>query len=162
MPDHFVYVLIIVFIATLVRSTFGFGESLVAVPLLVQFIPVETAVPLSVMLSVLVALIIVTQDHRKIHFNSAKWLILFALPGIPLGLVLLIYGNDALVKTGLGLLIVFYSVYSLFEKRSLELKKDNMFKQQFVLPVCLHRADPYRLVPALRGDGVAPKGSIIK
>lgn len=41
-----VYILAIVFIATLVRSTFGFGESLVAVPLLALVIPIEVAVPL--------------------------------------------------------------------------------------------------------------------
>ncbi|WP_262713122.1 sulfite exporter TauE/SafE family protein [Anseongella ginsenosidimutans] len=127
MDSIFFYILLTSFIATLVRSTFGFGESLVAVPLLIQFIPVETAVPLSVLLSIFIALVVVAQDHRKIHFNSAKWLILFAIPGIPLGLALLVYGNDFLVKLGLGMLILFYSVYSLFEKKSLELKKDNMF-----------------------------------
>jgi len=41
-----IYILAIVFIATLVRSTFGFGESLIAIPLLIFFIPIETAVPL--------------------------------------------------------------------------------------------------------------------
>ncbi|WP_205943230.1 hypothetical protein [Pedobacter frigoris] len=55
--------------ATLLRSTFGFGESLVAVPL---FIPLNIAVPLSVLISILVALVVVVQDHRQIHFNSAK------------------------------------------------------------------------------------------
>ena len=36
----------IAFIATLVRSTFGFGESLVAVPLFALLLPLEAAVPL--------------------------------------------------------------------------------------------------------------------
>lgn len=121
------YVLLITFLATLVRSAFGFGESLVAVPLFIQFLPVETAVPLSVLLSILIALVIVAQDHRQIHFNSAKWLILFAIPGIPAGLMILVYGNDLLVKTGLGVLIILYSAYSLFEKNSLRLKEDSLF-----------------------------------
>lgn len=127
MDVTFLYILIISFAATLVRSTLGFGESLVAVPFLIQFLPVETAVPLSVLMSIFIALVIVVQDHRKIHVSSAKWLILFAIPGIPLGLLLLVYGNEMLVKTGLGLLIVFYSLYSIFEKNSLLLKKDSMF-----------------------------------
>lgn len=65
------------------------------------------------MLSIVIALIIVIQDHRKIHFYSAKWLIIYAIPGIPLGLLILIYGNETLVKIALGLLIISYSLYTL-------------------------------------------------
>jgi uncharacterized membrane protein YfcA len=121
-----VAILIIVFIATLVRSTFGFGESLIAVPLLILFIPIKVAVPLSVLISILVAGIVVVQDHNKIHFNSAKWLILFATLGIPIGLFILLYGNEKYVKLGLGLLIILYSIYSLFGKQGLKLKGDSM------------------------------------
>ena len=39
-------VIVVVFLATLVRSAFGFGEALVAVPLLALFMPVRVAVPL--------------------------------------------------------------------------------------------------------------------
>ena len=126
MDDIKVYILIIIFIATLVRSTFGFGESLIAVPLLILFIPMETAVPLSVLLSIVVAAVVVVQDRKQIHFNSAKWLIIFAAFGIPVGLFLLIYGNENFIKSGLGLLIILYSVYSLFAKQNFKLKTDSM------------------------------------
>lgn len=119
------YILLIVFIATLVRSTFGFGESLIAVPLLLLLIPIEIAVPLSVLISIFVAAIVVVQDRKKIHFKSAKWLIIFAILGIPIGLYLLIYGNENLIKTILGLLIILYSSYSLLSKSTFRLKTDN-------------------------------------
>jgi uncharacterized membrane protein YfcA len=118
-------ILAIVFIASLVRSTLGFGESLIAVPLFLFFLPVSVAVPLSVMLSIFIALIIVIQDHSKIHFESAKWLILYAILGIPLGLLILVYGNETLVKIGLGSFIIIYSLYSLFGKTTLTLKEDH-------------------------------------
>jgi uncharacterized membrane protein YfcA len=121
-----IYILIIIFIATLIRSTFGFGESLVAVPLLLLFIPIEIAVPLSVLISITIAAIVVVQDHKQIHFKSAKWLILFAILGIPLGLLILVYGNEKMVKSGLALLIILYSIYSLLGKQSITLKSDNM------------------------------------
>lgn len=121
----FLYIFIISFIATLVRSTFGFGESLVAVPLLSIFIPIGAAVPLSVLISVLVALVVVIQDHSKIQLNSAKWLILFAIPGIPIGLLILIYGNELWVKTGLGALIILYSLYAMFGKNTFRLDADS-------------------------------------
>jgi uncharacterized membrane protein YfcA len=120
-------VITISFIATLIRSTFGFGESLVAVPLFILFLPIEVAVPLSVLLSVVIALIVVAQDHRQIHFSSAKWLILFALPGIPLGIVVLLYGTELLVKLGLGILMIAYALYALFGRNSIKLEKDSRF-----------------------------------
>ena len=98
------YILAIVFIATLVRSTFEFGESLIAVPLLILLIPIEIAVPLSVLISIFIAAIVVVQDRKQIHFNSAKWLIVFAIIGIPIGLILLIHGNEQITKAILGLL----------------------------------------------------------
>lgn len=120
------YILIAIsFLATLVRSTFGFGESLVAVPLFVLVVPLEIAVPLSVLMSILVALVVVVQDHRKIHFYSARWLILSAIPGIPVGLLILIYGNEYWVKICLGLLIIGYSVYTILTRDRVQLVQDN-------------------------------------
>jgi uncharacterized protein len=118
-------IIAISFLATLVRSTFGFGESLVAVPLFVLFIPLEVAVPLSVLISILVALVVVIQDHKAIHIASAKWLILYAFLGIPLGLLILIHGNAFYVKLLLGLLIAGYSAYSLMGRNTGYLEHDN-------------------------------------
>lgn len=117
------YILIILFVATLVRSTFGFGESLIAVPLLLFFLPIEVAVPLSVLISILIAGFVVVQDRKQIHFNSAKWLIIFAVLGIPIGLYLLVYGNETWVKAALGVVIITYAIYALVTKSHLKIKK---------------------------------------
>lgn len=122
-----ILILIISFTASLVRSTLGFGESLIAVPLFLFFLPVETAVPLSVMLSIIIALIIVIQDHSKIHFKSAKWLIFYAILGLPLGLVLLICVDETLVKIVLGILIIIYSLFSLISKRAFTIKNNDQW-----------------------------------
>ncbi len=122
-----IYILLIAFIATTFRSTFGFGEALIAVPLLSFLLPIEVAVPLTVLMSITVALTVVIQDYKQIHLSSAKWLILFAVPGIPFGLLILFYGNELYVKAGLGILIILYSVYSLFAKNALILREDNKF-----------------------------------
>src|ERR1700693_1226754 len=98
------HVLIVVFIATLIRSAFGFGEALIAVPLLVLFIPLEVAAPLVVLVSITVAGIVVMQDWEKIHLRSAAWLVVSSLLGIPLGLLLLTSTHQRMVKAGLGLI----------------------------------------------------------
>ena len=54
------FTILILFLATLVRSTFGFGESLIAVPLLALYMPIEIAVPVSVLASVVVAGVVVS------------------------------------------------------------------------------------------------------
>jgi hypothetical protein len=120
-----VHVVAVIFLATLIRSTFGFGEALVAVPLLALRIPVAVAAPLAVAVSVVVAGVIVVQDWRKIEIRSAAWLVIASLFGIPLGLLLLAKVNDHVVKMLLGLIIVSFSVYSLTAKTKLHLQKDH-------------------------------------
>lgn len=66
----------IIIFATIFRSAFGFGESIIAVPLLALFMPLEVAVPLSVFISVTIAGFVVVQDRKKIHVKSAGWLII--------------------------------------------------------------------------------------
>jgi hypothetical protein len=119
------HVLVVIFIATLIRSTFGFGEALIAVPLLALRIPIAAAAPLAVLVSVTVAAVIVIQDWRKIEVKSAAWLVASSLFGIPLGLLLLARGNEHAVKMLLGLVIVSFSAYSLTAKKQLHLKKDH-------------------------------------
>jgi uncharacterized membrane protein YfcA len=119
------HILLIIFIATVFRSAFGFGESLVAVPLLALWIPLNVAVPLSVLISVSIAGIVVVQDWRKIHFRSAGGLILYTLIGIPLGLLLLINFNEQIVRAVLGTVIVAFATYLLTGKQLKELKTEN-------------------------------------
>jgi hypothetical protein len=120
-----VYVLVVIFVATFVRSTLGFGEALVGVPLLALRMPVRVAAPLAVLVSVLVAGVIIAQDWRRVQVRSAVGLILAALPGIPLGVLLLAKANDHLVKLILGAVIVAFSVYSLVGRAKAHLQHDH-------------------------------------
>lgn len=119
------YVLVVIFVATLIRSTFGFGEALVAVPLLALRMPVTVAAPLAVLVSVVVAGFIVAQDWRRVELRSATGLILSALPGIPLGALLLAKGNEEAVKIILGVVIAAFSAYSLSGGGRLHLARDH-------------------------------------
>src|SRR6266576_5878197 len=101
-----VYVLAVIFVATLIRSTLGFGEALVAVPLLALRIPISVAAPLAVLVSVVVAAVIVAQDWRRVEFRSAVHLILWSILGIPLGILLLVKVDGRFVKLVLGMVIV--------------------------------------------------------
>jgi uncharacterized membrane protein YfcA len=118
-------VLAVVFVATVIRSAFGFGEALVAVPLLALCIPVPVAAPLAVLVSITIAAVVVVQDWRKIHVRSTGWLVASTVVGIPLGLLLLTSSHQEAVRVALGALIVAFSVYSLVGQRPPDLKKDS-------------------------------------
>lgn len=113
------------FIATLIRSAFGFGEALVAVPLLAFCIPLDVAAPLVVLVSITIAGIVVVQDWKKIHLRSTGWLVLSTLFGIPLGLLLLTSSHQRVVKATLGVIIITFSTYSLIGRTPLELRRDS-------------------------------------
>ena len=125
MDSTTLHVLLVVFIATLIRSTFGFGEALIAVPLLALSIPIEIAAPLAVLLSITIAAVVVVQDWRKIHVRSTGWLLAPTFVGIPLGIALLTSVHQNLVKGLLAVVIVAFSGYSLLGKRPPELHDDS-------------------------------------
>lgn len=120
-----VYVLLVILVATLIRSVFGFGEALIAVPLLALRIPVNVAAPLAVLVSITVAAVIIAQDWQKIHLGSAGWLVISTLFGIPLGLMLLTSGNHRLVKATLAVIIMAFSAYALIGRKPPELHSDS-------------------------------------
>ena len=115
----------VVFLATLIRSAFGFGEALVAVPLLALMIPLRVAAPLAVLVSVTVAAVILVQDRSDVHVRSAGWLVAATMLGIPGGVLLLSMGHASAIKLCLGVLIIAFSLYSLLGRMPLELKHDH-------------------------------------
>jgi uncharacterized protein len=120
-----VQVLVVVFLATLFRSAFGFGEALIAVPLLALFIPLKVAAPVAVLVSITIAAVVVAQDWRKIHVCSAGWLVAASLFGIPVGLLLLTSSHQQAVKIVLAVFIMAFSAYSLLGRKPPELKNDS-------------------------------------
>jgi uncharacterized protein len=125
MDSTTVQVLVVVFLATLIRSTFGFGEALIAVPLLAFSLPIQIAAPIAVLLSITIAAVVVVQDWGKIHLSSAGWLLAPTFLGIPVGIALLTSVHQNAVKAALAIVIVAFSGYSLVGKRPPELRRDS-------------------------------------
>lgn len=119
-------ILAVLLVATLVRSVFGFGEALVAVPLLALIVPVQVAAPVAALVSITVAGVVLVQDWSEVHARSAGWLVLSTFLGIPLGLVLLTRVAEPVVKAILACVIVTFSLYSLLSKKQFGLKNDRL------------------------------------
>ena len=85
----------------------------------------RVAAPLAVLVSITVALIVVVQDWRHIHFRSAGGLLLATLFGLPIGLFLLRWGPERAVKAGLGVLILLFALFCLAGSHRFHLQHDN-------------------------------------
>lgn len=108
-----IQVLAIVFFASTIRAAFGFGEALIAVPLLALIIPINVAAPVAVLISITIASVFVLKDWRHVQFRSVFWLLLATLVGTPLGLFLLHLANEQAVKFILAFVIIGFSSFSL-------------------------------------------------
>lgn len=120
------HVFAVIFLATTVRSGFGFGEALIAVPLLSLVMPVEVAAPLAALVSITVAAVVVVQDWHKIHFRSAFGLLLSTFFGIPLGLWFIAAVEEEIVKGILAVSIIGFSFFCLVRRGGMELKDDRL------------------------------------
>ncbi|WP_343227447.1 sulfite exporter TauE/SafE family protein [Rhodanobacter sp. DHB23] len=117
-------VLTILFVASFIRSAFGFGEALIAVPLLAFAMPVEEAAPIAALVSVTVAIVAIAQDWRHIHFRSAGRLFLATAAGAPLGLWALHALDGHLVKMVLGAVVMAFSLFALMRRPQATLHDD--------------------------------------
>jgi uncharacterized membrane protein YfcA len=105
--------LMVVFISTLARSAFGFGNALIAMPLLILLLEVKTAAPLVALIGVLTALLMLLKDWRQLEIRDAVYLLLASLAGIPVGLFLLIALPENTIKWVLGLMLLGFGAFNL-------------------------------------------------
>ena len=105
--------LVIIFTSALARSTFGFGDALIAMPLLTLIIGVQTAAPLVAFVGLTIALTIVWRNWRSIDLKATWRLIVSSLIGIPVGILVLKTAPEETVKDLLGLSIMMISLYNL-------------------------------------------------
>lgn len=118
------WILFVMFLATFVQCTFGFGNALVAMPLLAFLVPLSFATPLVAMVSMTVTVVIVLTDWRHIEFGAAARLIVGAIFGIPLGLWLLTRVDEQIVKGVLAVVILAFAGFSLANPRQWHLGND--------------------------------------
>ena len=123
MPDGLQIALVLapIFLGTLCRSTFGFGDALLAMPLLALSIDLNVSRPLVALNSMTMAGVIVWRDWHNVHHASAWRLALSGLVGIPFGFLLIGWLDERLVKIILALLVTGYATVCLTRSQTLKL-----------------------------------------
>lgn len=95
-------------LAMLVRATVGFGDALLAMPVLTLLIGVRAAVPLVTALSLTVAVVMLVREGRGAVSREALLLLAGAVPGVPVGVVLLRSLPEVVLGMALGLTVSLY------------------------------------------------------
>lgn len=106
-------VLLIIFLSTLIRATLGFGNALLAMPLLVLTVGITIATPLVAFVSAVLAVIMLITHWQEVDLKAAWQLALSSFLGIPFGLVLLTIAPISFVTTVLGVLLATFGAYNL-------------------------------------------------
>lgn len=114
----------ILFLAALTRSSIGFGDALIAMPLMALVVDIKTAAPLMGLISITVAAMIMTQDWREKTAVRLGPLLIPGCIGVPLGVYFLKSADATVAKAGLASVIVLFSLYSLFKPARLHLTSD--------------------------------------
>ena len=119
-----IVILPIIFIATLTRSTFGFGDALLAMPLLSMAVGLNVAAPLVGLMGITTSTTILIKHWREVHFRSLCPLIISTLIGIPIGVLLLKGVYENMMKLILAFIIIIFSLYKIFKPKLFTLTSD--------------------------------------
>jgi hypothetical protein len=121
-----IIVLPIIFIAMLTRSTFGFGDAMVGMPLLAMVIGLDAATPLVGLMGITASATILIKHWRDVHIKSVWPLIIYTLIGIPIGILLLKGLYENVMKSVLAFVIIVFSLYKIFKPRLFTLSNDKL------------------------------------
>jgi len=94
----------------------GAGSTVIALPLLVQFLPLKFAVALLLLLDCAAGLVLISRTRRGVRMDELGRFLPFVLVGIGIGLVLLIKLPEGPLLTALGLFLLVYAGYGLLKK----------------------------------------------
>ncbi len=116
--------MLIFFGSSFARSVLGFGDALLAMPLLVLVIEPRIATPLFALIASTVALTMLIEHRQHIDLTATWRLVVASALGIPIGLLALKGGSEQMIKTILGILLILFGLYNLVRPRLPALQRE--------------------------------------
>ncbi|WP_420630567.1 sulfite exporter TauE/SafE family protein [Candidatus Leptofilum sp.] len=118
--NDWLVVALIIGLASVSQTAVGFGAPLIAMPVLVPLLGIQTATPLSTLAGLLLSILILLRFRQSFNFRDVIHLLLATLAGVPVGVALLNWVSADALTTLLGVLVIGYALYALL---SLQLPK---------------------------------------
>lgn len=119
-----------VFLGALMRAVFGFGDSVVSMPLLVLLpIDLKTSIALVGLTGFSVAVLAILSGWKNVDRPVLKQLSIGTLSGIPIGLLLVKFASQSVITLILGIFLVFYGFYSLVKDKVDERERTSWIEQ---------------------------------
>lgn len=96
----------IIFVASILQTSTGFGFSIMATPfLLMLFLPQE-AIQINIILSLIISVSLIWKIRKDIDFPIIKRFIIGSIVGVPFGIIIFISINIAAFKIGVSILLL--------------------------------------------------------
>ncbi|MEW6574450.1 MAG: sulfite exporter TauE/SafE family protein [Bacillota bacterium] len=124
-------IVITIGLAHFLFASFGFGNVIVALPLLSLFWNIKLAVPVLVILSVIGAVQIIISDKCTIEWKSLINILIPASLGLPLGIFIYAIGTPRVLEKILGLVIAFYVLKELIIEKEINLSRHKIIGALF-------------------------------
>lgn len=105
------------FLGAVVSGSSGFAFGVVASAVWLHALPPLRAVPLIVASSMMLNIAFTLHMRRDISLRQILPMLLGSLVGVPLGVAVLQTANAGALRTGIGLLLIAYSLFLLFARR---------------------------------------------
>lgn len=107
-----------VFLGALMRAVFGFGDSVVSMPLLALLpLDLKTSIALVGLTGFTVAVLTILSGWKNVDRPVLKQLLIGTLMGIPVGLLLVKFASQSTITFILGIFLIFYGTYSLIKDK---------------------------------------------
>lgn len=104
---------VILFVASLTKATLGFGEALVAIPLLTLTVGLQVATAVMALIGFVISGMLLAKGWREVDFRVTWRLTLTAMLGVPLGVWGLKSLPGAWMTGALGVLLILIGLYNL-------------------------------------------------
>jgi len=106
-------VVAILSLAAFVRSLAGFGDALIAMPLLTAVVGLSLATPVVGIASVIISVAVLVTSWRSLDLATSWRLLLASAAGIPFGLLLLARVDEWVMRVLLGIVLMGYGLFYL-------------------------------------------------
>jgi uncharacterized protein len=113
----FILFMAIIFCASILQTSTGFGFSIMATPFLLLLYPPKEAIQINLILSLVISLALIVKIRRDIDFSLVKRFVVGSMPGLFVGIVVFTLIDMGLLKVVISLVIILLTILLILKFR---------------------------------------------